>query len=68
MGGGYVGLEKLTALLGNSPEARVTLLASEIRDEIREMARQYPKLQLIQEPYHAVYLSDKDLVIVGHEQ
>ncbi|AUD01947.1 precorrin-2 dehydrogenase/sirohydrochlorin ferrochelatase family protein [Spirosoma pollinicola] len=65
VGGGYVGLEKLTALLGNSPDARVTLVASAIRDEIREMATQYPKLQLIQEPYHALYLSDKDLVIVG---
>ena len=65
VGGGYVGLEKLTALLSNSPDARVTLIAPEIRNEIREMARQYPKLQLIQEPYHIIYLSDKDLVIVG---
>ncbi len=65
VGGGYVGLEKLTALLSNSPEARITLVASEIRDEIRDMAIQYPKIQLIQEPYHEVYLSDKDLVIVG---
>ncbi|GAB3033189.1 bifunctional precorrin-2 dehydrogenase/sirohydrochlorin ferrochelatase [Spirosoma pulveris] len=65
VGGGYVGLEKLTALLGNSPEARVTLLAPEIREEIREMATRYPKLELIQEPYHSLYLSNKDLVIVG---
>ena len=65
VGGGYVGLEKLTAVLANSPDARVTLIAPEIRDEIREMARQYPKLQLVQELYHDIYLSDKDLVIVG---
>lgn len=65
VGGGYVGLEKLTAVLANSPDARVTLVAPEIRDEIREMARQYPKLQLVQELYHDIYLSDKDLVIVG---
>ncbi|GAB4023096.1 precorrin-2 dehydrogenase/sirohydrochlorin ferrochelatase family protein [Spirosoma koreense] len=65
VGGGYVGLEKLTALLGNSPDARVTLLAPVIRDEIRELAHRHPKVQLIQEPYHAVHLSDKDLVIAG---
>ncbi|SFC30010.1 precorrin-2 dehydrogenase/sirohydrochlorin ferrochelatase family protein [Spirosoma endophyticum] len=65
VGGGYVGLEKLTALLGNSPEARITLVAPEIRDEIQKLAQQHPKLQLIQEPYHPIYLSDKDLVIVG---
>lgn len=65
VGGGYVGLEKLTALLGNSPETRVTLIAPEIRDEIRETARKNPKVQLIQEPYHEIYLSDIDLVIAG---
>lgn len=65
VGGGYVGLEKLTALLSNSPEARVTLVAPEIRSEIRNLAQQHPKLQLIQESYHEIYLSDKDLVIVG---
>ncbi|MBD2703061.1 bifunctional precorrin-2 dehydrogenase/sirohydrochlorin ferrochelatase [Spirosoma sp. BT702] len=65
VGGGYVGLEKLTALLSNSPEARVTLVAPDIRSEIRELARQFLKLELIQEPYHELYLSDKDLVIVG---
>ena len=65
VGGGYVGLEKLTALLGNAPDARVTLVAPEIRAEIRDMARQYPKLRLIEEVYHNIHLSDKDLVIVG---
>ncbi|WP_420148706.1 precorrin-2 dehydrogenase/sirohydrochlorin ferrochelatase family protein [Spirosoma sp.] len=65
VGGGYVGLEKLTALLANSPDARVTLVAPEIREEIRDMDLQFPKLQLIQEPYHELYLSDKDLVIAG---
>ena len=65
IGGGYVGLEKLTALLGNSPDARVTLVAPEIRDEIQELASQYPKLQLIQESYQVHHLADKDLVIAG---
>ena len=65
VGGGYVGLEKLTALLASSPAARTTLIAPEIRDEIRELARQNPKIQLVQERYHPIYLSDKDLVIVG---
>ena len=65
VGGGYIGLEKLTALLGNSPDARITLVAPEIRDEIWETARQYPKLQLIQESYHEIYLSNTDLVIAG---
>ncbi|MGF7218206.1 precorrin-2 dehydrogenase/sirohydrochlorin ferrochelatase [Spirosoma lacussanchae] len=65
VGGGYVGLEKLTALLGNAPDTRTTLVAPEIRDEIREIARQSPHVQLIQEPYTPAHLDDKDLVIVG---
>lgn len=65
VGGGYVGLEKLTAVLGNSPDARVTLVAPDIRDEIRELARQQPTLQLIQELYHERHLVGKDLVIAG---
>lgn len=65
VGGGYVGLEKATALLGNAPNARVTLVAPEIRDELREMAGQYTNLQLVLEPYRDEHLTDKDLVIVG---
>ncbi|MFD2573795.1 bifunctional precorrin-2 dehydrogenase/sirohydrochlorin ferrochelatase [Spirosoma soli] len=65
VGGGYVGLEKVTALLTNSPDARVTLVAPEIRGEIQELAQQHPKLQLILESYQPSHLTDKDLVIVG---
>ena len=65
VGGGYVGLEKATALLANSPDARVMLVAPEIRDEIRELARQHPNVRLIAEQYQINFLSDKDLVIVG---
>jgi precorrin-2 dehydrogenase / sirohydrochlorin ferrochelatase len=38
VGGGYVGLEKLTAVLNNSPEAIIRLVAPEIRAEIVEIA------------------------------
>ncbi|GAB3567600.1 hypothetical protein GCM10027578_18790 [Spirosoma luteolum] len=65
VGGGYVGLEKATALLGNAPDARVTLIAPEIREELYGLARLHPRLELIKEPYHRLYLAGKDLVIVG---
>lgn len=65
VGGGYVGLEKVTALLSNSPDTRVTLVSPEIRAEIWEMSRQYSKLELVLEAYNVNHLNDKDLVIVG---
>lgn len=65
VGGGYVGLEKLTAVLANSPETKVTLVAPEIRVEIREMATSHSHVVLVEDVYQPMYLKDKDLVIVG---
>lgn len=65
VGGGYVGLEKLTAVLANSPQTHVTLIAPEIREEIRELAALYPLVELIQKRYETSDLENKDLVIVG---
>jgi precorrin-2 dehydrogenase/sirohydrochlorin ferrochelatase len=65
VGGGYVGLEKLTAVLANSPEARVDLVAPEIRAEIPELAQQHPNVTLLYKPYHSAFLEGFDLVIVG---
>lgn len=65
VGGGYVGLEKLTALLNADPKAPITLVAPDIRDEIRELAAQHSTITLLQEPYRIVHLDGQDLVIVG---
>ena len=65
VGGGYVGLEKLTAVLANSPAARVTLVAPDIRSEIPELAQAHPNVRLIFENYHLQHLEGCDLVIVG---
>ncbi|WP_190277560.1 TSUP family transporter [Adhaeribacter rhizoryzae] len=65
VGGGFVGEEKLTAVLRNSPEATITLVAPEIRTEIIDLAAQYPKLTLIQKPFEETDLNGKDLVIAA---
>jgi len=65
VGGGYVGLEKLTAVLANSPDARVLLVAPDIRAEIPELAAQHPNVTLIREAYRTDFLMDKNLVICG---
>ena len=65
VGGGYVGLEKLTAVLQNSPYATVTLVAPEIREEIWELAGLYPNLTLLHRPYAEKDLAEKDLVLVA---
>ena len=46
VGGGNVALEKLNAVLGNSPDTEVTLVAPEIQAKIRELAYHYPNVKL----------------------
>ncbi|SEJ33704.1 precorrin-2 dehydrogenase / sirohydrochlorin ferrochelatase [Cyclobacterium xiamenense] len=65
VGAGFVGLEKLTFLLKSSPHATVTVVSVEISDEIREIARNNPRIRLIQDAYHSRYLDQKHLVIAA---
>ncbi|MDN5213975.1 bifunctional precorrin-2 dehydrogenase/sirohydrochlorin ferrochelatase [Fulvivirgaceae bacterium BMA12] len=66
VGGGYVGLEKLEAVLKNSPEARVTLVAKEIlQPKIRQLASEYPSVKLIERKFKKKDLNKKDLVILA---
>lgn len=65
VGGGYVGLEKITAVLDNSPEAAVTLVSPEIRQEIRDVATYNDRITLIERKFEDNDLAEKDLVIVA---
>jgi len=65
VGGGYVGLEKIEAVLGNSPQATITLVSPEIREEIRKMAAGNPRITLVERKFTDHDLDEKDLVIVA---
>ncbi|MCA0365459.1 MAG: bifunctional precorrin-2 dehydrogenase/sirohydrochlorin ferrochelatase [Spirosomataceae bacterium] len=64
VGGGNVGLEKLESLIRNSPGANITMVAPQIKDEIKKLCESH-NLSLIFEKYHPNFLEGKDLVIVG---
>ncbi|WP_342088826.1 precorrin-2 dehydrogenase/sirohydrochlorin ferrochelatase family protein [Dyadobacter sp. OTU695] len=65
VGGGYVGLEKITAVLDNAPLARVTLVSPEIREEIMDIATANSRINLIVRKFEDEDLLEKDLVIVA---
>src|SRR5688572_33409316 len=65
VGGGNVGLDKLTALLKSSPAARVTLVAEKFHDEIRAIASEKKKIRLVERGFRARDLQSKDLVILA---
>jgi len=65
VGGGSVGLEKLTAVLNNSPEAKVTLVAPSINSGIRFLADRYKNLKIIKRVFLPEDLENKDLIIAA---
>lgn len=65
VGGGYVGMEKITAVLGNSPGTRVTLVASDISEEIKTFVADYPHVILQEKPFERSDLQGKQFVIAA---
>ncbi|WP_025764910.1 precorrin-2 dehydrogenase/sirohydrochlorin ferrochelatase family protein [Dyadobacter tibetensis] len=65
VGGGYVGLEKITAVLDNAPTARITLVAPQIRDEIVALAEANPGVELISKRFDPSDFEHKDLILVA---
>lgn len=65
VGGGNVGLEKLSALLINSPEARIVLVASEIKEELKAFVQNFPQVVLKERAFSYNDLDEKDLVILA---
>lgn len=64
IGGGNVGLEKLTFLLKSSPNAKVTLVAKSIIPELRGLAADF-HVDLIELAYHKSQLNNKQIVIAA---
>jgi precorrin-2 dehydrogenase/sirohydrochlorin ferrochelatase len=62
VGGGNVGLEKLTFLLKSSPNAKVTIVATEFHPELIALAQEH-SVQIIEDLYMNSYLEGKHLVI-----
>lgn len=65
VGGGYVGMEKLGAVLSNSPATKIRLVATEISNEIKEIAVTNANLQLIEKPFSEDDLQNIDVVITA---
>lgn len=65
VGGGNVGLEKLSAMLNNSPDTKVTMVADMFRDELREYIKSYPNVTLIERKFEFNDLNNRDLVILS---
>lgn len=65
IGAGPVGLEKLTAILSNSPEARIRVIAIAILPEFRELAAAHEGVVILQREFITGDLDHADLVVAA---
>lgn len=65
IGAGPVGYEKLTSVLSQSEQARITVIAEEICTEVSAMAAALPQITLLKKSYAAADLIAADIVIAA---
>lgn len=63
IGGGNVGLEKLTAILANAPGTMIKVIAAEFNEAIRQFAIHHDNIELVQKSYESSDLDGFDLII-----
>ena len=65
VGAGNVGLEKLQSLLSNSPEAKITIVAPDIKDEVKQLISRHPLCKIAQRAFEETDLHNKGLIILA---
>ncbi|MBO2012528.1 bifunctional precorrin-2 dehydrogenase/sirohydrochlorin ferrochelatase [Hymenobacter negativus] len=65
VGGGNVGLEKLSAILRNSPKTAVTVVSLTFLPALRDLAARHPAVRLHVGAYSDAYLDEADIVFAA---
>lgn len=65
VGGGAVGLEKLRAVLAQSPATSIRLVGITVCSEIKDLAEGYSNLQWEERPFQTSDLEEADIVIIA---
>jgi uncharacterized protein len=65
IGAGNVGLEKLNAVLQNSPSTSIKIIALQISDKIKEIAARHDNIELREKPYGNDDLDHSDIIIAA---
>ncbi len=65
VGGGETGLEKLYFILRNSPDANITLVATQVDERIRELALDAQKVEIIERSFEERDLEGVNLLLLA---
>ena len=60
-----MGLEKLVAVLQNAPSTKITVVARDISNNLRDYVKDYPQVQLVQKEFDQSDLFGKDILIIA---
>ena len=64
VGAGYVGFEKLSAILKNSPKAAVKIVAERVSDDVLQMKKNYPQISVFQKAFEEKDLQGIQILIL----
>jgi precorrin-2 dehydrogenase / sirohydrochlorin ferrochelatase len=65
VGGGNVGLEKLSGLLKSSPASKVTVVADRFHPEVEHIAKDFRNVRLVERKFRNRDLAGKDMLILA---
>lgn len=65
VGAGNVGLEKLEAMLNNSPKANITVVGDRVLPEIKELLKHHQQVQIFERKFEEHDLTGVELVILA---
>src|ERR1043166_1550389 len=65
VGGGQVALEKMVAVLSNSPQTKIKLVAVTVNDEIEKLSPLHSNIEIHQRPFNSNDLIECDVVITA---
>ena len=65
IGAGNVGLEKLTAIINNSHQADITIVSTEIKEEIKQISLGNPNIKIKQKLFSEEDLNNIDIVFAA---
>jgi|SRR5690606_7132235 len=65
VGAGNIGLEKLNALITNSPEAKITIVAEQISEECNKFIEGKRNIKLLIKSFAEIDLENKQLIIMA---
>src|SRR5947209_4442104 len=65
VGAGKVGLEKLQAVIQNSPSTNIVVVAREVSEGVKQISEKHINIKIKEKPFEEADLDDREIVIIA---